>query len=179
MREKPDSLGELDGAVDVADPDLELRTTRAAGRLAGGCGVPQSEEQGTELLREGLRRRRDAGNSRIDRAVRLEEASDEGAVYGAVVRFEQGGRNARKPTLAGVQLVGERLGESRRLPPARQPDRRQQHLVVPRRGCDRGLDPEEFLAEDAQTIDDVEIGVRHTEPDALGVEAAVPHEVAD
>ena len=38
---------------------------------------------------------------------------------------------------------------------------------------------EELLGQDAQPLDHVEVGVGDAEPDALGVQAAVTHEVAD
>ncbi len=53
------------------------------------------------------------------------------------------------------------------------------HFVVPRALLDVGLQAEELLAEDAQSVDHVEIGVGYAKAQTTRVQGAVAHEVAD
>ncbi|MEJ7756741.1 MAG: hypothetical protein WKF83_10865 [Nocardioidaceae bacterium] len=180
VAEEPDGLVEAQGVVDVAQADLEDGTaTPTTDRLPGRRGHPESQQQRAYLTGERCRRRGQRGHPVGHRPVGLEQAGEEARVHLDVVGLQDRRRDARCPALAGVVDPGQHLGEPCGLPPARQAHRGQRDLLVSLLRLDVRLEVEQTLGQDTEPLDDVEVGVSDTQPDALGVQASVAHEVAD
>ena len=130
-------------------------------------------------MREPDGSRRPAGVSRSDRPISLEEASDEPSVDVAVVAVEQRAGEVRNVTLARVALRRHILCESARAPPLDQPYRVKSDLGVTGPLRRMGLETKELFAEEAESLDHIEVAVGDAEPEASGVERTVAHEVAE
>ena len=174
----PIELTEFQRVVHVTEPNLEDGATPAAHRLPRRRGEAQREQHRPDLGSERLMGRGEARHTLQNRAICLEQTTQERAVHSRVVGFQDGGRDPRHPALAGVIIAGQVPWRTRRLPPASEPDGLQGQLLVALLRGDHRLKAEEILGENAQAVSDVEVSVRDAQPDAFGVQAAIAHEVA-
>ena len=178
---EPDLLREAHPGrgVEQTDPVAGRAPFDARAIHAARGDEPEREHQRLHVARELLVRRRPVGVAVVGVAVRLEETAQEAAVDLAVVGVQDRVGNVGAPALAGMALERAVLREPARLPPDRQRDRVQRDLGVSLARQQVRVEAEELAAERDEPVEDVVVSVGHAEPDSLGMQRAVAHEVAD